>query len=183
MAHVRLVAPEAATPEQQAAFAEVARQRGAVPHLFQAMAHSPEAARRVGAVGAYLRFDATLPPRLREAVILAVAGRWDCAYERQHHQPLAARLGISSAAVAALDGGAVPPDLAPLETAAVEYALALTREGRADPARVEQLRASLGEPGLVELTVLVGYYTLLALFLNGLAVDLDVDPPLPPSAR
>jgi hypothetical protein len=28
--------------------------------------------------------------------------------------------------------------------------------------------------------VLVGYYVLLALFLNGLAVDLDSAPPLPP---
>ncbi len=182
MARIPLVAPEAATPEQRAAFADVARQRGGVPHLFQAMAHSPEAARRVGAVGSYLRYDAALPPRLREVVILAVAGRWDCAYERRHHRGLGEQLGISPAALAALDAGELPADLPPLETAAAAYALALSREGRADAAAVARLREALGEQGLVELTVLVGYYTLLALFLNGLAVDLDPDPAhLPPA--
>jgi 4-carboxymuconolactone decarboxylase len=162
-----------------AAFAEVARQRGGVPHLFQAMVHSPEATRRVGAVGAYLRFDATLPAFLREVVILAVAGRWDCPYERQHHRPLAERLGVSATTLAAVEAGEVPPDLPLLAATAVAYALALTRHGQADPAVVERLRTAVGESGLVELTLLVGYYTLLALFLNGLAVDLDVDPPLP----
>src|SRR5688572_8247186 len=98
MARVTYVAPEAASEAQQAAFNEVGRQRGAVGHLWQAMAHSPEATRRVGALGSFIRFEAELPATLREAVILAVAGRWDCAYERGHHEPLARRLGVSDAA-------------------------------------------------------------------------------------
>jgi 4-carboxymuconolactone decarboxylase len=183
MARVPLVAPEAATPDQQAAFAEVARQRRAVPRLFQAMAHSPAATRHVGALGAYMRFDTDLPPLLREAVILAVAGRWECPYERLHHQAPATRLGLSRAALAALDAGAVPAELPPLARAAVAYAQALTRDGQADVVAVEQLRTGLGERGLVELTVLVGYYTLLALFLNGLDVDLDAEPNDPGTAR
>jgi 4-carboxymuconolactone decarboxylase len=182
MARVPLVAPETATAEQQAAFAEVARQRRAVPRLFQAMAHSPEATRHVGVLGAYVRFDTVLPPLLRETVILAVAGRWDCPYERLHHQPPAVRLGLSAAALAALDAGTVPTELPPLEQAAVAYAQALTRDGQADAAVVDRLRVALGERGLVELTVLVGYYTLLALFLNGLAVDLDAEPNDPTAA-
>lgn len=183
MARVPLVAPEAGSPDQQAAFAEVARQRRAVPRLFQAMAHSPAATRHVGALGAYLRFDTVLTPLLREVVTLAIAGRWDCPYERLHHQPPATRLGLSPAALAALDAGAVPAELPPLEQAAVAYAQALTRDGQADDTTVEQLRAALGERGLVELTVLVGYYTLLALFLNGLNVDLDAEPNDPAAPR
>ncbi|HZU05827.1 MAG TPA: carboxymuconolactone decarboxylase family protein [Chloroflexota bacterium] len=179
MARVRLIAPEAATAEQRAAFAEVGRQRGGAGNLFRALAHSPELMRRVGALGAFLRFEAPLPARLREAVILAVAGRWACAYERQQHRPLAARLGLGEAALAALEAGQVPAELTPLEATAVRYALALARDGQADDATVARLRAALGERGLVELTALVGYYVLLALFLNGLAVDLDATPPLP----
>jgi 4-carboxymuconolactone decarboxylase len=90
---------------------------------------------------------------------------------------------LSPAALAALDAGAVPAELPPLEQAAVAYAQALTRDGQADATTVEQLRAALGERGLVELTVLVGYYTLLALFLNGLNVDLDAEPNDPAAAR
>jgi 4-carboxymuconolactone decarboxylase len=167
MARVRLVGPEAATSAQQAAFAEVGAQRGTVPNLFRAMAHSPEITRRIGAVGAFVRFDTDLPPRLRETVILAVAGRWGCAYEELHHRPLAARLGVDAASIDALLTGA-PSDeqlgaLAPLEATAVRYGLALVRDGQAPAALADELRAALGERGLVELTALVG--------------------PLPPSAR
>ncbi len=182
MAHVPLVAPEAATPAQQAAFAEVGTSRGGVGNLWRALAHSPELMRRVGGAGAYLRFESPLPADLREAVVLAVAGRWKCAYEQAHHHPLAARHGVGPAAIAALDAGQPPPSgsLPPLTAAAVAYAQALTRDGRADAALVAELRAGLGDQGLVELTGLVGYYSMLALILNGLAVDLDADPPLPP---
>ncbi|HLI25993.1 MAG TPA: carboxymuconolactone decarboxylase family protein [Chloroflexota bacterium] len=169
-ARVPLIGPETAPPPVRAAYAEVARKRGGVGHLWQAMAHSPELTRRVGAVGEYLRYDAVLPPRLREAVTLAVAGRWGCAYERAQHEPLAARQGLSPAAIAALAAGQIPDALDATEAAAVRYALALARDGTVDEALLAPLQAALGPQGVVELTVLVGYYSLLALFLNALAV-------------
>src|SRR4051794_81846 len=123
MARVPYVVPEAATELQQAAFAEVGRQRGAVGHLWQAMAHSPQATRQVGALGAFIRFEAELPAALRGVVILAVAGRWGCPYERGHHEPLARRLGVSEAAIAALAAGqGDTADLGPLEAAGARYA-------------------------------------------------------------
>jgi 4-carboxymuconolactone decarboxylase len=184
MARVRLVGLEGATSEQQVAFSEVGAQRGGVANLFRALAHSPEATRRIGAVGAFLRFDADLPARLREVVILAIAGRWGCGYEALHHRPLAARLGVEAATVDALLTGA-PADerlatLEPLEATAVRYGLALVRDGQAPAALADELRGALGERGLVELTALVGYYTMLAMILNGLEVDFDPEPPLPP---
>ena len=180
MARVPLVAPEGAPPELQAVFAEVARKRGGVGNLFRAMAHSPEATRCVGAVGEFVRFDSVLPARLREIVTLAVASRWGCAYERNAHLPQVARLGVDEASIAALAEGRSAPGLSPLEATAVEYGLALTRDGRADAALVERLRAELGDQGLVELTVLVGYYSMLAVFLNGLEVDVEAQHPQPP---
>ena len=172
-ARVPLVAPDTAPPAVRAAYAEVARKRGGVGYLWQAMAHSPELMRRVGAVGEYLRYDSVLPDRLRELVTLAVAGRWACAYERAQHQPLAERAGIDAATRAAVLAGQVADGLDPLEAAAVRYALALARDGTVDEALAAPLYAALGPQGLVELTVLVGYYSLLALFLNGLTVPVE----------
>jgi 4-carboxymuconolactone decarboxylase len=182
MARVPLIAPETATPEQQAAFAEVGASRGGVGNLWRALAHSPALMQRIGATGAYLRFESVLPAAVRETVILAVAGRWDCAYEQAHHHPLAARHGLDAAASAALDAGQPPPpgSVPPLTAAAIRYAHALTRDGRADGALADELRAGLGDQGLVELTGLVAYYSMLALILNGLAVDLDAEPAIPP---
>jgi 4-carboxymuconolactone decarboxylase len=173
MAHVSLIAPESATPEQQAAFDAVAGHWGRVSNVFRAMGHSPAVMLPVSATGGALRAQSVLSLPLREAVILAVAGRWACAYEQHVHVSQALRAGLSEAAVAALGAGAVPADLPPLDTAAVRYAHALSRDGRADAALAAELRAALGEQGLVELTILVGWYSLLAMFLNGLAVDLD----------
>src|SRR2546421_253050 len=59
------------------------------------MAHNPAATRHVGALGAYMRFGTDLPPLLREAVTLAVAGRWDSSYERLPHPAPPPRLGLS----------------------------------------------------------------------------------------
>ena len=173
MARVPLVAPEDASAEQRAAFAVVAARRGRVANLFRAMAHSPEATRRVGDLGSFLRFESSLPGRLREAVILAVSARWRCGYERAQHEPLARALGLSDAALAELRRGRVPAELGPAEAAAVRYARALARGGRAPEELLVPLRRALDERGLVELHLLVGYYSLLALFLNGLEVEVE----------
>jgi 4-carboxymuconolactone decarboxylase len=173
MARVGLVAPEAGSPEQQAAFAAVARHWGRVSNVFRAMGHSPAVMEPVSATGGALRNQSSLALPLREAVILAVAGRWACAYEQHVHVPQAGRAGLSEAAIAALGAGQVPSDLPALDAAAVRYALALSRDGRADDALVAPLREALGEQGLVELTILVGWYSLLAMFLNGMQVDVD----------
>jgi 4-carboxymuconolactone decarboxylase len=173
MARVTLVAPEQASAEQQAAFTVVAAQRGRVGNLFRAMVHSPELAGRVGQVGAYLRYDASLPDRLRESVILAVSRHWHAEYERQQHEVIARGFGLSDAAMADLRAGQVPTDVSPLEGAAVRYAQALLRDGQGTADLLQPLVGELGERGLVELHILVGYYSMIGLFLNGLQVDLE----------
>ncbi len=170
MARVRLVQEDEASAEQRATFAEVVGSRGKLGNLFRAMANSPELARRVAAVGAYLRYESCLPDRVREAVILAVAGRWDCAYERSEHEHIAAGLGLSAEALDALARGETPGGLSEQEEAAVRYAQALARDGRADERLLEPIRSALGDAGVVELHLLAGYYSMLALFLNGLEV-------------
>ena len=170
MARVRLVQEDEATVEQRETYAAVVGTRGKLGNLFRAMANSPELARRVAAVGAFLRYESCLPDRVREAVILAVAGRWDCAYERAEHGRIAAELGLPPDALDALARGTATEGLSQQEEAAVRYAQALAHDGRADEGLLEPIRSALGEAGLVELHVLVGYYSMLALFLNGLEV-------------
>lgn len=172
MTRVRLVSPEDASPEQRGAFAHLAVTRGTVGNLWRAMAHSPELTRRLSEVGNYLRFESSLPNRLREAVILALSGRWQCAYERSVHEPIAQSLGLSPAATAALVQGGEPDELTALEAAAVRYARVLAKDGHAPASLLGPLR-EFGETGLVEIHALVGYYSLLALFLNGLEVEPD----------
>ena len=61
--------------------------RGTVPALFMAFMHNAELADRVQALGALLRYDTSLEPRLSELAILAVARHWSCQYEWHWHAP------------------------------------------------------------------------------------------------
>jgi alkylhydroperoxidase family enzyme len=66
--------------------------------------------------------------------------------------------------------------LAPVDTAVVAFASRLARDARLDDATFEAVAAHLDAPRIVELTLLVGAYRLVACLANGLAVDLDDAP-------
>ena len=169
---IPLVTDDVATLEQRALFREVSASRGAVPDLFRAMAHSPEVAKRLSALGHTLKYESTLSDRLRESVILAMAGRWDARYVRNDHELLGRRHGLTEEAVARLAAAEPPNDAPPLERDAVRYLVDLAISGRPRPDLLGRLAEQLDHRALVDLHVLAGYYTMVALFLNGLAVPI-----------
>ena len=81
---------EQMTPAQRKAAAEMtAGPRGAVIGPFIPALRSPEFTRRLQRVGEYLRYEAALPPRLREMAILLVAREWTQNFEWDVHAPIA----------------------------------------------------------------------------------------------
>ena len=61
-----------------------AGRRGTVPANVLAWLPSPELAQRAQHLGAFLRYDTSLGPRLTELAILVVARRWSSGYEWAH---------------------------------------------------------------------------------------------------
>src|SRR6266576_3722525 len=61
---------------------------------FVPLLRSPEVMSRARALGDYLRYKSSLPPRLSEFVILLTARRWTQQYEWNAHQPLALQAGV-----------------------------------------------------------------------------------------
>ena len=88
---------------------------------FVAMLRSPEVMTRARAMGDYLRFRSSLPPRLSEFVILLTARRWTQQYEWNAHAPLAIKGGLSASIVKAIADGRRPEGLA--EDEEIVYAL------------------------------------------------------------
>ncbi len=72
--------------------------RGRLSGPFVALLRSPELCQRTQLLGEYLRYDSSLPPRLRELAILATARHWRQDYEWNSHAPLAERAGSSARA-------------------------------------------------------------------------------------
>jgi 4-carboxymuconolactone decarboxylase len=88
------------TEAQRAAAAEIsAGRRGGVVGPFAAALRSPECMRRLQHLGAYLRYDSAIDPRLREVVILLTARRWKQDYEWCAHEPLARAAGVEPATI------------------------------------------------------------------------------------
>lgn len=164
------------TVDQQRVVDEVrSGRRGTVPANVVAWLPSPELARRAAHLGEFVRYETSLPPRLSELAILAVARRWSCAYEWAAHVGEAVKAGIAAETIDAIGRGQRPA-LAPDEAAAFDAARELATTGQlSEPAYASALSA-LGETGLTDLVGVVGYYTLVAFTLNAREV------PAPPSA-
>lgn len=132
---------------------------------------SPPVGRALEHVGGTMRFELTLSARCREIAILLVAFRRDSAFELYAHRSAARAAGLRDAEIEAL---AVPPgpSFASSDERTVQTTTnALLANGTLDAAEYADAVASLGERGLLELVVLVGYYQLLATQLAVFGVE------------
>jgi 4-carboxymuconolactone decarboxylase len=76
--------------------------RGGVKGPFQALITSPELCARVEQLGVFVRFECSVPMRLRELAILCVGHHWKAAYEWFAHAPIAEKQGVPAAVIAAI---------------------------------------------------------------------------------
>jgi 4-carboxymuconolactone decarboxylase len=165
------LAPDAMTPEQRVAASEIAAgRRGALSGPFVPALRSPEFMRRLQRLGEYLRYDAALPPPLREMVILLTARSHRQSYEWSVHEPIARREGLSSSIIAALEAGRRPDGMTPDETIVFELFAELQSTHDVTDATYTAAVERFGERGVIDLVGLVGYYGTLALVMNATRV-------------
>lgn len=156
------------------AWDEVLRTRGhtSMANVFALLANSPGAMSVVTQVGAYVRFDTDFDNVLRELVILTVAQEVRCEYEWKHHWRVAEKAGAEESLLKKVGSAELEAELAPVGLA-VRYARLLTNNETIDDALFNELKAEFGEPGFVDLTVLIGYYGMLARFINTVRIPVE----------
>lgn len=172
MARLPLV-PLHTSPELDAVYGEIAAARGKLLNVFQSLGHAPEGLRRMARVGQYLRFEAGLPPRLRELATQATAGVNRSQYEWTQHVPLARAAGVTDAEMGALAASRMPGGLSVAEQAAVAYAQELAGRRAVTDATFAELRRHFEPRVVTDLTILVAFYTALGMCLQALEVELD----------
>ena len=133
---------------------------------FIPLLRSPEVMSRARAMGDYLRFKSTLPPRLSEFVILLTARRWTQQYEWNAHAALAAQGGLSADIIKAVAEGRRPEKMAADEEVVYTFCDELQRNQSVSDATYARAVAALGEQGVIDTVGITGYYTLLAMVLN-----------------
>jgi len=144
--------------------------RGAVVGPLRVWLHSPTLADRAQKLGAYLRYQSALPPRLSELAILVTGWVWQADFEWYSHEGLAREAGISDAVIEAVRTGAIP-DFEDEESGTVYAVARELHESRSLSAETyARAEAALGRQGLIDLVGILGYYTLVSMTLNAFDV-------------
>lgn len=143
---------------------------GALVGPFDPILRTPAIGKAVSELGLALRNEAALPRRVNEAAILTAAVRWDARFEWFAHEAIVRSADLISAAdITAIGARREPTDP---EIALAWRAANAILEGRRLPgALAAQIVDAWGERGLVELCVLVGHYTNLALLMQTLGIE------------
>lgn len=165
----RLPIPERSTmteAQQAAADAIINGPRKAIFGPFVPLLQTPLLMERIGKIGEALRFEGSLPDRIRELSICAVARETGNQFEWQTHAPLAIKAGAAPATIEALAAGKRPRNLSAEEETALDFVNELMlRHGVSDPTYTEAIHC-FGEAGTVELTALVGYFVMVCWVMN-----------------
>jgi len=141
--------------------------RGAVIEPFIPLLRSPELCTHAQRMGEYLRYRSAIGLRLSELAILVTARYWSQAVEWAIHAPIALREGIDAAAVQAI-GLDRPPVLVRFDEQVVyDLATQSLADKNVDDATWAAAQSELGEPGVVDLLGIIGYYTMLSVVMNG----------------
>ncbi|WP_428103266.1 carboxymuconolactone decarboxylase family protein [Candidatus Rariloculus sp.] len=158
---------EEMTPAQKTMAENIlAGPRTAVSGPFNTLLRSPELGDLAQALGAYVRFNSSLPATLRELAIIMTARHWTAHYEWYAHKNAALSAGLDPAIVAAIAAGRRPESMQADEQAVYDFCAELLSDHRVSDATFDVAIDALGERGVVDVIGTVGYYGLVSLVLN-----------------
>ena len=157
--------------QRRAADEIAAGPRGRVMGPFTVLLRAPEAASRFQKVGEYMRFVTKIPARLRMIAVLVTARAWTAQYEWQVHVPQALSAGVAQAAIDAIFERRRPAGLPPDEQVVYDFVSELQESGRVSDASFRAALGRFGEQETIELTMLCGYFTAVAMALNTFEVE------------
>lgn len=159
--------PDNLSPRQKEVYDAIASgPRGRVRGPLAIWLNRPELADCAQALGRYCRYDTTLPPRLSELAILATARVWMSEFEWAAHKPIALKAGISDDVVEAIRTGNEPVFDKEDEEIVYRFSVILHTERKVSDALYARAVDVLGQETVVDLTGLLGYYTLISMTIN-----------------
>lgn len=159
--------PENLDPRQKEVFDAIASgPRGRVRGPLAVWLNRPDLADRAQALGRYCRYDSSLSARLSELAILATARVWMSEFEWAAHKPIALKAGIAPEIVEAIRTGGQPVFRAADEEIVYRFAVMLHTERKVSDEVYAKTVEILGQDAVVDLTGILGYYTLISMTIN-----------------
>jgi 4-carboxymuconolactone decarboxylase len=172
MARVSYATTSQAIGDAREVLAQMGQRGTETLNIHRAIARSPNSLRNFFRLGNSLLMHGQLPPHLRELAILRIAQLTGADYEWAHHVPIAKRAGVKDAQIAALRDWRDAPEFKDPERAVLDYVEAATRCDVTD-AIFEAARNHLSEGEIVELSLVCGYWGMVACVLLALRIDVE----------
>ncbi len=168
MARIKLLnAPEDLNPQQRAVFdAIVSGPRGKLQGPLMAALHNPDLADKWQKLGAALRYETSLSRPVSELVILVTAKAWACQLEWYLHEDFARSAGLSQQIIDAIKSGQRDEISGADLLDAYDVCSELLETKRVSAQAYARALNRFGTTGIVEMTALSGYYTMVAMTLN-----------------
>ncbi|MEA2876919.1 MAG: 4-carboxymuconolactone decarboxylase [Hyphomicrobiales bacterium] len=173
MARLPELDPAKFSPEQKKVHEAILKgPRGKVVGPLKVWLNNPGLAEHAQALGAYARFNSSLPPRLSELAICVTGAFWKANFEWYAHAPMAINAGIDPAAIEAIRVGSTPKLTKSDEQAVYDFASELVRTKRVSSATFERARQELGLTSVIDMVGIIGYYSLVSVTLNAFEIAL-----------
>ena len=166
--------PERLTAEQRRVYDNIlASPRGVVIGPHRVWLLSPKMADRAQALGEFCRFHSSLAPNLSELAIIVMGAYWKAGFEWFHHAPIAIKAGVDPAVVEAIRTGREPVLPDEKESAVYRFTRELITRHRVSKPTYDKAIELFGDVGVVDLTAILGYYTLICMSIVAFEIPTD----------
>jgi len=143
-------------------------------NIFRMLPHAPTFVRGFGQLGTAILSQAALDARLRELIILRVGRQSPAPYEWQQHVPIGRACGVSDDEIAALERGDVTARcFSDRDRLILKLTDELLAAPRASDETLAALRRQFSDREVCEAVFTVGFYMMVARFLETTGVDLE----------
>ena len=174
MARVRLIEKAEASPKVQEVYQKIEDNGAKVINLYKTLANSPTAIMlNTIRLGSAILGQTSLSPKLRELAILCVAKICGSEYEWKQHEAIARQVGLSDEQIKAIADWKKSDKFSDEERTVLQYVDEVAQKVSVSDQTYNALGKYFKAPTIVELTVTIGYYSMLARVLVPLQVDVD----------
>lgn len=153
--------------------------RGALYGPFVPLIRSPELMDRAQRVGEYLRYKSAIGTKLSELVILITARQWTQQVEWAIHESIAIKSGIKAEVVKAIADGRYPARMSEDEQIVYDFCTELHINKSVADLTYQRAVKRFGEQGVIDMLGINGYYTFLAMIMNGTRTAVPDGKPAP----
>ena len=174
MARIRTVQRDQSPFKVRELYDKIEGNGAKVINLYKVLAHNPDVLYNFLRLGNSLLAGTELSPKLRELAILRIANLTGSEYEWAQHYPIALEAGVSREQAKTIAHWSKSAKFSDRERAVLRYTDEVIRNVAVEDETFRALQQYLNEQSIVELTLSIGYWGMVARVLVPLQVDIDI---------